>query len=318
MQRIVGLVCVLWLPVSALAGTRCLMVSSYHPEYPWSRGEEAGVRATLGAACDLRVFYMDTKRHRDERSKKRAAVRARRLIETWKPDVLIAADDNAVKYLVAPYYKDGPLPVVFCGVNWSAAPYGLPTSHVTGMVEIAPVAALLKAAATISGGRRALYLGADTLSERKNLRWSRRVAGRMNIELESHLVATREAWLSAFAAAQDQGYDFLVIGSRAGIDGWDERLVARAVRRLGRVLSVTVHEWMMPVAMLGMTKIPEEQGEWAAEVALEILNGHSPSEYPVLSNRQWDLWQNPRLLSAAGIRLPASLENKAKRVHRVD
>ena len=68
----------------------------------------------------------------------------------------------------------------------------------------------------------------------------------------------------------------------------------------------------MPVTMLGMTKVPEEQGEWAGKVALQILNGAVPNTIPVIANRKWDLFLNPPLIERAGLELPAQLESKGK------
>ncbi len=297
----------------AKAKPRCLLVSSYHQGYAWSDGVAAGVRSTLGEACELRRFDMDTKRHKDEAAKKKAARKAHELIENWRPNVVITADDNAAKYLIVPYYKDKSLPIVFCGVNWTAEAYGFPFRNVTGMIEVAPVKALLKAAVEITRGRKALYIGAETLSEKKNLRWTRKVALKQGIELDQRLVTNSEDWLKAYRRGQ-RDYDFVVIGSHAGIDDWDDDRMREQVFAESRVLSVTVASWMMPVTMLGMTKIPEEQGEWAASVALEILKGHKASEFPLLSNRQWELWQNRSLLKKVGIDLPERLKRKAKRV----
>ncbi len=298
---------------SAKEKPRCLLVSSYHPGYAWSDGVEAGVRSTLKDTCELRQFNMDTKRHKDEAAKEKAGREAHELIERWKPDVVIAADDNAAKYLIVPYYKNKSLPIVFCGINWSAKTYGFPFRNVTGMVEVAPVRALLKAAAEISGGRKALYIGADTLSEKKNLKWTQKAAAKLGITLDKRLVTNSAAWLKAYLRGQ-KDYAFVVIGSHAGIKDWDDERMREQVLAKSRVLSVSVMNWMMPVTMLGMTKIPAEQGEWAASVALEILKGHKASEFPVLTNRQWELWQNQRLLEKVGITLPERLKRKAKRV----
>ena len=68
---------------------------------------------------------MDTKRRSSTEDKKNSAVAAKAVIESWKPDVVITADDNAVKYLIQPYYKDKALPFVFCGLNWTASEYAL-------------------------------------------------------------------------------------------------------------------------------------------------------------------------------------------------
>ena len=68
------------------------------------------------------------------------------------------------------------------------------------------------------------------------------------------------------------------MGSNAGINDWDPEAARGAVNRFSRRLSVTNHGWMMPYTMIGVTKVPEEQGEWAGKTALRILGGMSPSE----------------------------------------
>ena len=66
--------------------------------------------------------------------------------------------------------------------------------------------------------------------------------------------------------------------------------------------------------MFGMTKVPEEHGEWAASTALAILAGTRPGDIPIVANRKWDIWINQAWLDVAGIQLPRPLLAKAKRV----
>ena len=294
---------------------RCLFVSSYHQGYAWSDGVERGLRATLEGHCELRQFDMDTKRHKEEAHKRRAAEQAKAIIESWQPDVVITADDNAAKYLVAEYYRDAALPFVFAGVNWTAREYGFPFSNVTGMVEVAPIRPMLEAAMEAAGGRRAFYLGADTLTERKNLARFEAAAAEIGLELDSRLVPTAADWIDAYESRQ-QDHDFLVIGSHSGIVDWEaERAhVLERVRMHSGRLTVTNHDWMMPFTMLGMTKIPEEQGIWSAQAALAILDGTSPSDIPIIANRQWDVWVNDALLDVARVSLPSGLARQAKKM----
>ncbi len=295
---------------------RCLFISSYHPGYAWSDGVQRGVEAVLDGRCELRQFDMDTKRHKSPAEKRAAALRAKALIEEWRPDVVIASDDNAARYLIKPYFRDADVPFVFCGVNWSVTEYGFPYRNVTGMIEVAPVRPMIREAQALTGnGGRFFYLGADTATERKNLERFRKLADRIGLRVDHRLVSGMQQWLNAYREAQD--YPYLVIGSHAGISGWDFAAVRKAITGSSRVLSVTNHEWMMPVTMLGFTKIPEEQGRWAAEAALAILDGVKPSEIPIIANQRWDLWMNPSLLHEAGIALPAKLRSKAKRVEGV-
>lgn len=295
---------------------RCLFVSSYHQGYAWSDGVERGLRSVLEGRCELRQFDMDTKRGKDDASKRSAADQARSLIESWKPDVVITADDAAAKYLIVPFYRDHAVPFVFSGVNWTAKEYGFPFSNVTGMVEVAPIRTMLEAAqASVGGTGTAFYVGANTLTERKNLARVEEAAAEIGLVLDSRLVGTAGEWIEAHAQAQD-AHAFLVLGSHAGINDWEGNLdrVLAAVRHSSRRLSVTNHDWMMPFAMLGMTKIPEEQGVWSAQAALAILEGTRPSEIPIIANRQWDVWVNHELLEAAQLELPDDLRRRAKKM----
>ena len=148
---------------------KCLFVSSYHKGYAWSDGVERGLRETLNGKCQIRQFDMDTKRKKTKEDKRAAALTAKQLIESWQPDVVITADDNAAKYLIQPYYRDTVLPFVFCGINWTVDEYGFPYSNVTGMVEVAPVRDMVdEARALVGGASKVLYVGADTATERKN------------------------------------------------------------------------------------------------------------------------------------------------------
>lgn len=299
---------------TALAA-KCLFISSYHQGYAWSDGVERGLRATLRGKCEIRQFDMDTKRHKDAADQQAKGLEAKRLIDSWRPDVVITADDNAAKYVIQPYYRDHPTPFVFCGVNWTVDEYGFPYSNVTGMIEIAPIRPLLDQVKALQAHfGRAIYLGANTHTESKNLARFQRAAEKAGIELHHRLVDTADEWIAAYRDAQ--AYDFVIMGSNSGIRNWDEQAVVAAILPETRRLSVTNHEWMMPYAMLGFTKVPEEQGEWAGAAALSIIAGVKPSEIPIVPNHKWDIWSNPVLLSVAGIDLPDTLRDKAKTLPR--
>ncbi len=71
---------------------------------------------------------------------------------------------------------------------------------------------------------------------------------------------------------------------------------------------------MAPYAMLTMSKIAAEQGEWAGKVALRILDGTPPLKIPVVANRRWNMYVNLRLLNKAGIQLSPDILQKAMKV----
>ena len=305
-------------PDIASAGTnKCLFVSSYHQGYAWSDGVERGLRSVLEGHCEIRQFDMNTKRKKTKADKKASALAAKAIIESWQPDIVITADDNAAKFLIQPFYKDRALPFVFCGVNWTAKEYGFPYSNVTGMIEVAPIVPMLERAKQIVPIlKRAFYIGADTLTEKKNLQRLQDAAERVGIHLDHALAGTTQIWLEAYSRAQD--YDLIIVGSNAGINDWDHERIQAGILRMARKLSVTNHGWMMPYTILGITKVPEEQGQWAAKTALRILDGMSPTEIPIVANNQRDIWINNEILIAANVSLPDRLMRKGKKVARLE
>ncbi|MCB0391343.1 MAG: hypothetical protein KDD58_08630 [Bdellovibrionales bacterium] len=279
---------------------KCLYVSSYHQGYAWSDGVERGIRDVLGNKCEFKQFDMDTKRNTSEEFMAEAALKAKNIIDEWKPDIVIISDDNAAKYLVQKYYIGKKLPFVFCGINWSADEYGFPTDNITGILEIAPVAPMLEKAKEISGGNRAIYIGANTSTEVKNMQFFVDAAPEVNVKLDTKLVETTEEWLKIYKEAQSQ-YDFIVVGSKAGINDWNPDKISEEILKNTKIFSVSNHSWMMPFSIFGMAKVPKENGEKAAKYALEILDGKSPKDLPVITNDQWETWINEPLMNAANI-----------------
>ena len=108
-------------------------ISSYHDGYPSSDNITKGILETIKEEnITLKVFFMDTKLNPGEEKVQVKVKEALKQIEKFLPDLVIAADDNAVKYIVQPHLKD--IPVVFCGVNWSACQYEL-GDNVTGIAR---------------------------------------------------------------------------------------------------------------------------------------------------------------------------------------
>jgi len=243
----------------------------------------------------------------------KTGLEAKQLIDSWKPDIVITADDNAARFVIQAHYKDSTIPFVFCGVNWTADEYGFPYSNVTGMVEVAPVYPLLeKVKDLIPEARTAIYIGAMTTTEKKNLARFEKALSKQDIQLDAALASTMDEWLISYTRAQQ--YDFIIMGSQSGIEDWDKEHVVNTIKPQSLKLSVTNHDWMMPYTMLGFTKVPEEQGEWAAQAALSILGGVKVSQIAIVPNRKWDIWTNPVLLSTSIITLPEGLVLKSKQV----
>jgi ABC-type uncharacterized transport system substrate-binding protein len=299
-----------WSPADAQhAGKKILLIDSYHEGYEWSDGIVNGAKSVLnGKGVELKVFRMDTKRNGSEDAKKAAGLKAKEAIESFKPDVVIACDDNATQYIVQPFYKDAALPFVFCGLNWDASGYGYPYKNATGMVEVALIPQLIDNLKTYAKGTRVGFLTSDTETERKEGVWIKKI---FKIQFASEqYVTTFAAWKDAFKKMQTET-DMIVLNSVAGINDWSEAEAASFALANGKVPSGTTYAWLMPVSMVGLIKVAEEQGEWSAQTALKILGGASPASIQIVQNKKASVSLNAKLAGKAGIMFPAALLKNA-------
>lgn len=292
-------------------GKKVLFIDSYHEGYPWSDGITRGVQQTLdGTGIELKVIRMDTKRNKEEAFKKAAAEKAKAVIESFKPDVVIAADDNASKFLIKPFYKDVALPFVFCGVNWDASNYGFPYKNVTGMVEVAGVKELLDTLKPYAKGDRIALLSDDTTSSRKNVDNYKNVLG---VDLTEFLVNDMAEWKEAFKKIQGE-FDMLIVENVIGINDFNAKAAEAFAIANAKIPSGAVQEENIPYALLGYLKVAEEQGEWSANAALKILGGTSPADIPIVKNQKGSLVVNARIMAATGIELPYELIESADKI----
>jgi len=289
---------------------KCLLVFSYHKGYEWNDGIDKGVTQRLEGICELKKIYLDTKRNQSVAFGKAAGLKAKQVIDEYKPHVLIAADDNASRYVVEPFYKNTSLPVVFCGLNWTASEYGYPYKNATGMVEVAPIVPLLKnIQRSIDIVKQGVYLSSDVITEHKDfLRYKKEYNDR-GVDLNPVFVSTLDQWKAAYLDAQSA--DFIIINNNAGINNWEKSAVIDFVGKHSQTLTVTNYRWMMSYAMLGMTKDPVEQGRWAGDVASAILDGLPVENIPITINKSWHLFVNQKLIQAAGVTLSNRILNYA-------
>lgn len=291
-------------------GKKVLYIDSYHEGYDWSDGITRGIMKTFeGTGVELRVFRMDTKRNTTEEFKKAVSVKAKAEIDAFRPDVLIVSDDNAFKYIVVEYYKNAALPVVFSGLNWDAGLYGAPFANTTGMVEVSLTPEIIVKLKEYAKGTRVGFLSASNETEQKNLDYYQKL---FNIKFsKSYLVTTMAEWKTAFTKLQTES-DVLIFENNAGIADWsDEEAEAHALKYT-KIPVGTTNPWTMRESLLGITKVPDEQGEWSANAALQILSGVPAASIPLVKNKQGKLYVNFKIADVLGIKFPPSLLKNAE------
>jgi hypothetical protein len=294
---------VLGISLPAIAAKRVLYVDSYHQGFPWSDGITAAVQDVMrDQDVTLRIIRMDTKRNPSDAYKKDAALKVKEMIETFRPHVVIASDDNASKFVIMPYYKNARLPFVFCGVNYTAEAYGFPYDNVTGMVELPPAIKLIYSLKHFTRITKVGYLAADTLTERKDGAYTKQDVREDFVE---RYVKTFSQWKREFSRLQDE-VDVMIIGNNGGIKGWDDDEARRFAEQNTRIVTGCLLDWLAPMAFLGATRSADEQGRYAANTALKILSGTSPRDIPIRGNVQANIIINMRIAKKLNKKIPKS------------
>jgi len=288
------------LPQCSKPSKKVLFVNSYHEGYEWSDGIQKGVESEIDSAdVDFKTVYMDTKRNPSEEFVKKAALRVKGVIDEYKPDVVIASDDSAAKYLIVPWYKDAKLPFIFCGLNWDATEYGFPAKNVTGMLEVEFVIGLIEYMKDHARGKRIGFISYDILSEKKSAFNYKKIL-KVSLAQEAY-VKTVDEWKKKFLSLQ-KSVDMLIVSNMAGIKDWDDKGMKKWTLENTRIPTGTTNEWMMKYSLIGLTKVPEEQGRWAAKTALKILAGADPGKIPIAKNKDGRLYINISLMKKLKIK----------------
>ncbi len=300
---------------------KLFFINSYHKGYEWSDDIEMGLLKALairenpdgtydtsGSNIELKIFRMDTKLNKSEKLKRQAALSAKAIIDEWQPDIVVASDDNASKYLIAPYYKNAATPFVFCGLNWDASVYGFPVSNVTGMVEIDPVLETIEILKKYAKGDRIGFIGVKSISAQKSVDT---YVKRLGINLsDGKLVSDFSEWKKEYLRLQE-AVDMILWFNPVGITGWDSKLAEKFILENTKIPTGATSDNNKRFALVGIVKIAEEQGWWAGKTALEILAGKSAADIPIVTNKESRVYLNMLLARRLGLKFPMGLIEKA-------
>jgi ABC-type uncharacterized transport system substrate-binding protein len=283
---------------SSYSNKKVLYVNSYHKGFEWSDGLQLGIEDTLNEALvTFKSIYMDTKNNPSKEFGEEVALSVKDEINNYKPDVLIVSDDAAFKYLVSTYYKNTDLPIIFAGINWDLSAYGGQYTNTTGILEIALYKDIVSRLSKFSKGNKLAFLTGENISEHKNADFLKN-----NIDSNIKLVFVKNFldWKKQFVEIQKNS-DILIIGISAGIEDWDNIEAEKFVLENTKIPTGTEQSWMMPFSLLGYTKNPREQGEVSARMALDVLNGKTIREIPIVKNKKGDLFLNMKIANKLGL-----------------
>ncbi len=302
---------------------KVLAVMSYHAEYQWQQQVKEGIDAVLGNSCEVRYFDLDTKRNPTDGPRK--AEKAYALYQSWKPDGVIAADDNAQTMFVLPYLKDKvSTPVMFCGVNADPKKYGYPATNVSGILErhhLRESIVLLKQ--ILPATKRIGVIAADKPS---NIAMINTITAELHSypvqSLEHRLVNSLAEAVAATNELRNQTDALHVMGIEGLTDDKGEAIssvdsIAVIVETYAKPTIGVVRYEIEAGALCAVIHRGQEQGETAARMLLDVMQGKQVSELPIKRNRHGKSVINVTVLKKMGITPSSSIIKDADLVETI-
>jgi len=292
-----------------LSGKKVLYVDSYDPDYKHSQIIRMTAKKILeNHGLIVREVFLDAKRKKKPKQLRQAALNIQQVIHNWQPDLIIAADDPASKYLISPYYCNTDLPVVFVGVNWSADEYGYPCSNVTGQLQVEFIEELIAELQKYSSGKRISIITGDSLTQHKLVDYYEK---NLNIVFtEKYFASSFEEWKQHYISIQ-RNADILIVWNYDTIIGWDDDDAKEFILENTDIPTGSIPLHMAPFVLINYSNVPMELGEYAADTAIRILSGTKPSDIPVTKNSQLKVYLNMQLAKKLNIKFSMDLIEKS-------
>ena len=285
---------------------RVFYINSYHIGYTPSDQVEAAITQNLDSKdIKLKKFHLDAKRLTEMELKLRAT-KAWKSVKRFKPEIVLISDDNVIQNVVLPYYQDFDIPVLFCGINWSAERYNLPRDRVTGMLEILPVEHCISLIRTSGYAITSItVLSEKSLGEEKNKAELVPLFESLGLHVRYVMVENFENWKSEFKKSQmDSSAIFLP--TNGAISGWNRDEAMNFVSKESIIPSFTCDDFMIDYCAFGLVKIAKEQGEWISEQAYKVLGGEPVKNIPITQNRLFACILNDELCHATGLKIKST------------
>jgi len=193
-----------------------VIIHSYHLDFPWVQQYRKGLLSTL-VTGNLLEFAMDTKRKPQFAA---IAEQAWQFIRHHQPDIVILADDNALK-LLGPRLVKQNIPLVFLGINGNPRDYIAINKKVTGVLERPLMKRSIAMLRTIDPRIKKVKVLMENTATAKALletSFNNKLSQHINgIEVDVSLIDSVEQWQKQTLNAQEQHYQATIVSIYAGL-----------------------------------------------------------------------------------------------------
>jgi hypothetical protein len=294
---------------------RIMVLHSGSMESPWVAEMDRGMRAALDRnrrPINVEWDYLDVAAPTAGIRAQAAVAEARRAIDRFKPDVLIAVDDEANALVARDYVgRDRPR-ILYVSIDQSPAYYGYAGApNVSGIAEELPWQAMRDVFPQLFPGRPVTLavIGVDGATDQATLAQLRAADWGPATVASAALVSTAEAWREAVARADSA--DVLVVLSVQDLPDRDGNTVPAAdliawTEANARPLPIgTQVGFVADGGGLSFAPPPDDYGESAIRLALDWLDDRAtPGPPPPVESSHFEVAVGRQALARRGVTLP--------------
>lgn len=283
---------------------RILILHSYHIEYEWTQTIDDGISSVLdGKGYIIKKIFMDTKRHSCEAFKTMAGQNALAVIQEFKPQILLAVDDNAQEYCARFLVNRPDIAIVFCGVNADITTYNYPGTNATGVIERPYVRESIEILKKLTPNIRSISVLTDKGNTSDGFV---RYLKDQNIPIQIdkiQIVATFAEWKSAITHLQS---DAIMIYTYHTLMEQDVNVPPQTVmqwtnQHLNKPSIGFFNFAVQDGILLGNAESGFEHGQLAAQKVIEIIQGKKTTEITVTKAEKRLILVNGKTAARLGI-----------------
>ena len=287
-----------------------LVLHSYHPSLSWNQEINRGIKELLSSELDafiLEMEYIDSKRLFD-------SIHQHNLIQLYahkfrgrKFDVIIATDDDALRFLQAHGNQIFPgTPVVFCGVNIFDPDLQTKHPHITGVIEEIDIKKTLDVALELFPATQHIYFFGDRSTTAFDLTqvFQTEYAGDFSeYSISYHHHNSLSEIIKTAQAAPNHSIALLwpFVGHHGGLN-IEMKVLPQALSAATDLPLFGFWHFNLGHGIIGGKLVSGyQQGKYAARMAVQILNGENPANIPVITQSPNEYFFDYKLLVRHGL-----------------
>ncbi|MFT0533338.1 hypothetical protein ACMHYJ_11005 [Castellaniella hirudinis] len=304
---------------------KLLVLHGFSEEGPWEQAFDAGFRRELDRHLQplfTRWRYMMYSQYLSPRQWAAASQRSRELIDSWRPDVVVAVGEEAQDY-VGRHYAGAAAPKIIYAISEDPQQFGYPeAANVTGVHEILPLDEIVDILQFLGDQpQRIRAIGINDLTGRAEaLQVQAHDWGKHHF-LGVDLVTDYMDWQKQVQALAEQA-DILLVLSTGGLsispdqqEDINPLILADWTERHAKPLPIGIREsFVIGGGSLAVVPSPGGLGEQTARLALKALKPGQTLPPPE-DSQDYLIALRPAQLAGRGLRLPSIYVQSARNSH---